>query len=176
MKKIIHHFSVYKLIYIIATISVLLGITLAVSIDSIRYTKYFPPKTVEMSPREAYNEMLSNPGGYLFFDVRSKSEYDNLHASSSISFPIANLYDQWPTLPRSGKKIYLICTTGRLAGIAYGYLQLHGFRNIVLIQGGIQNWVGQGLPSVAKPMFIDKDGTLDNPDVVSVSPCLQLQS
>jgi rhodanese-related sulfurtransferase len=51
------------------------------------------------------------------------------------------------------KRIFLICTSGRLAGVAYRYLEHFGYRNIVHIDGGVQGWVSEGQPVVAKNIF-----------------------
>ena len=173
MKKVIHHIKSNKSQYLLATIFIVLGILIgmmsSLSIEAIRYTKYIEPKMFSVEPREAYDEMTKNPNGYLFIDVRTPAEYDNMHAVSSINIPIGQLFDQWHTLPRSGKQIYLICTTGRLAGVAYGYLQLHGFRNITHIKGGIRNWIDQGLPTVSIPVFVNPKSSLE---AQPTSPCL----
>jgi rhodanese-related sulfurtransferase len=170
MKNITHHFKLYKYLYIVAIVGILGGIFLTLSVDAIRYTQYVEPHMVEMEPTVAYQEMLANPKGYLFLDVRTPAEYESAHASSSVNVPIAQLFDLWKTLPRTDdKKIYLICTSGRLAGVAYGYLQLHGFRNIVHIQGGIQNWISEGMPIISKPLFTDPKQTWEGTET---SPCL----
>lgn len=171
MKNITHHFRLYKYTYVIAIGGILAGIFLALSVDAIRYTKYVEPRMVEMEPTAAYQEMLAHPKQYLFLDVRTPAEYESAHASTSVNVPISQLFDLWKTLPRSDdKKIYLICTSGRLAGVAYGYLQLHGFRNIVHIQGGIQNWISEGMPIVSHPLFVDPKQTWD---ATGTPPCLQ---
>ena len=163
-KKIIQHVKGNNRYYVFSLMFFFIGIFLTLSIDSVRYTQYVEPKMVEMDPRIAYQEMLNDKDGYSFFDVRSIGEYENLHASSSTSVPIVQLYDKWHTLPRSkDHKIYLICTSGRLAAVAYGYLQLHGFTNIVHITGGVQNWTTLNVPVVAKPIFLDKNFTSDKP-------------
>lgn len=161
MRKIISSQSVQNLSF--ALLFVIVGVLLSLSFDSIRYTKYVEPQMVEMDPRVVYETIQANPEKALFLDVRTPGEYTALHASTSISFPIQKLYDAWRTMPRTDKKIYVICTSGRLAAVAYGYLQLHGFRNIVHVTGGIQNWVDEGLPTQGKPIFVDKNFSLDKP-------------
>lgn len=149
---------------VIAVLSVILTAQTIFSFDSFRYTKYIEPKTEEVSPEEAYLYMKEHPGEYMFLDVRTIGEYNNLHAINSISLPIANLFDDWKILPRSkDKKIYLICTTGRLASVAYGYLQLHGFTNIIHVEGGIQNWINEGLPVNVGKNKVNPNYSLDIP-------------
>ncbi len=149
--------------FVVSLMLISLGVLITLAFETIRYTKYVPPHTIEIDPEDAYSVMSKqSPNEYLFFDVRTEGEYAKIHADLSQSMPIANFYDTWKTLPRSkSQKIYLICSTGRLAGVAYGFLQLHGYTNIVHIRGGIQNWVDEGLPSVSKPVFYDKANSLD---------------
>lgn len=135
--------------------SVLLGVIFALVIPFIRYNKLLPPpKIYSEEPKVVYQYILDNPDKYQFLDVRSRGEYDTLHASSSISFPIADMYEpnKLATLDYN-KRIFLICTSGRLAGVAYRYLEHFGYRNIVHIDGGIQGWVSQGQPAIAKNIF-----------------------
>lgn len=129
---------------------------LALYTPSIRYTQYIEPSRVEISPSEARAEMVtSGTGNYLFFDVRSLKEYNELHALDSTSVPIADLYNLWRSdLPRSSdKQIYLICTSGRLAAVAYDFLQHHGYRNIKHIKWGISQWISENQPVVTRNIF-----------------------
>ncbi len=146
--------------YIYPSIAVLLSliswILLTLYIPSIRYTQYVEPTRVEVTPTQARTEMMtSGTGNYLFFDVRSLKEYNELHALGSTSVPIADLYNLWrDNLPRDSKKqIYLICTSGRLAAVAYDFLEHHGFRNIKHIEWGISQWISENQPVVAKKLF-----------------------
>ncbi|TAJ16025.1 MAG: rhodanese-like domain-containing protein, partial [Dehalococcoidia bacterium] len=62
--------------------------------------------------------------------------------------PLHTLYQERFALPRneSGKTIVLICSGGSASGVGYGYLQHYGFRNILRVEGGIENWQAKGLP------------------------------
>ncbi len=157
MKKIkinSNHLNIRNLLVVL--LSVMLGMALVLSNQYMRYNRLVPPPSVvEVEPAAAYAYILENPDGAIFLDVRSLGEYEALHASSSISFPIANMYEESRrgTLPYSGKKIYLICTSGRLAGVAYRFLEHYGYTNIEHIDGGIQGWVDAGQPVVAKKLF-----------------------
>ncbi len=147
-----------KYIYpiIVVILSIFLGVCIALYIPTIRYTQYVEPTRVEISPTQARSEMVaSGTGNYLFFDVRSLKEYNELHAENSTSVPIAELYDLWRSdLPRTpAKQIYLICTSGRLAAVAYDFLEHHGYRNIRHIEWGISNWISENQPVIAKKIF-----------------------
>ena len=137
--------------------SLILGMALVFFIPFLRYHHVIPPPVViEVTPTETYEFIKANPENYLFLDVRSLGEYNDLHASSSISFPIADMSEDKKrnTIPMSReKRVYLICTSGRLAKVAYRFLEHHGYRNIYHIDGGIQAWVTDGMPAVSKNLF-----------------------
>lgn len=136
-------------------VSSLFGVVLTLVIPFLRYNKHLPPpKIYSEDPKIVYQYILDNPDDFQFLDVRSKGEYETLHASSSISFPIADMYEpeKFKNIDYN-KRIFLICTSGRLAGVAYRYLEHFGYRNIVHIDGGVQGWVNAGLPAVAKNIF-----------------------
>lgn len=137
-------------------ISIGIGILLAVNIDIIRFSPYFEPTRIEISPTEVYADMTMRwSGNYLFLDVRSLAEYNQLHASWSQSTPIADLYDLWrDELPRTQDvPIYLICTSGRLASVAYDFLQMHGFRNIKHIEWWVTRWISEKQPIQTRQIF-----------------------
>ncbi len=134
---------------------VLLGVVATLVLPYLRYHQFVPPpKIFSQDPKIVYQYILANPDNYQFLDVRSKGEYDTLHASSSISFPIADMYEKekFKNIDYN-KKVFLICTSGRLAGVAYRYLEHFGYRNIVHIDGGVQGWASAGLPVVGKSVF-----------------------
>jgi rhodanese-related sulfurtransferase len=131
------------------------GIVCALFFDTVRYTEYYPPVMDSRDPKVVYDAIQkSAPGSYLFLDVRNEAEYQKIHAELSENQPIHTLFDLWRDLPRDkNTPIYLICSGGRLAGVAYGFLQLHGFQNIVHVAGGIQEWVANDLPTVSPSLF-----------------------
>ena len=146
-------------VIILILISFALGIFTTLSVDSLRYTSAVSPSPiVDIEPKDLYAIIKNeNPDNYLFYDVRTKGEYDLLHAELSSNVPITDLFDTWSKLPRDKeRKIYLICKGGRLAGVAYRLLQLHGFRNIVRVTGGVQEWSADGLPTVSPTLFPEK--------------------
>lgn len=127
-------------------IAVIVLTALSIYLTPLRHYNLISPAMNTMGPQEFYDDYLKNPDEYIFVDVRSSSIYQSAHAKGSVNIPIENLYDEHYTLPKKGKKIALICTSGRLAAIAYGYLENWGFRNLVHVQGGLQNWTYEGLP------------------------------
>lgn len=113
----------------------------------LRYTSLIqPPPIHDVDPKEFYAEYTAHKDAYLFIDVRQATAYEASHAPGSVNIPLQNLYTERLNLPRSGKIIALICSTGEASGVAYEYLQHYGFTNIIRITGGVQNWAAEGLP------------------------------
>ena len=171
-----------KYLLLLAVLFILLGVVLSLSVRSVRYTDIIPPRIVDIDPTEAYENILNNPEKYIVIDVRSGNEYRNAHASSSLNLPIHYMYDDTHGLPNELKvplpkntdqEIYLLCTGGRLAGVAYSYLEHYGYTNIKRIEGGIANWAQQGLPIITQSIFnssevdFNLEGELDRPYVGS---------
>lgn len=155
------------------TIQLSLLITLLLSIG-IFITLLTPLKNValltptinDIDPVAFQEEYAKNPDDYIFIDVRSLSSYNAIHAEGSISMPLHTLYDEHWTLPKTGKKIVLICSLGRAAGVGYHYLEHHGFFNIYRIEGGIEAWQSTGLPVSGNKVFSQK-GSEVNPEQIT---------
>jgi phage shock protein E len=112
----------------------------------LKWVTVLTPHTIDIDARTFYADYQANPEAYLFLDVRNESVYNTAHARGSLSQPIGTFFDGHRFLPKAGKKIVLICSSGRLAGVAYGYLEHEGFLNLRRIDGGLQNWIVSGLP------------------------------
>ncbi len=158
MAKMKHLWRTYKSMLVAAAIAVL-ATAGVIYLTPLRHITFLSPTMNSMSPQEFYAEFSANPDKYMLVDVRSASIYESAHAKNARSIPIENFYDDHYHLPRSGKQIALICTTGRLAAIAYGYLENWGFRNLIHIQGGMVAWTAAGLPvegsNVLTPSLVD---------------------
>lgn len=138
-------FSISALI--VAVLIAASATAVAIYFTPLRHFTFVPPTMREVDPKTFFQLMKEHPDQYELIDVRSASIYQSAHARGAVSIPIENLFDDHYVLAQNTGKTYgLICTTGRLAAIAYGYLENWGFRNIVHIQGGMVNWSGEGLP------------------------------
>ncbi|HWP61695.1 MAG TPA: rhodanese-like domain-containing protein [Candidatus Paceibacterota bacterium] len=114
----------------------------------LRYLDPVDPGMQDVDPAALSAAMQAHPQQYLVLDVRQASAYEAGHIQGALSEPIANLYDDRFVLPKTGKTIVLVCGDGRLAAIAYGYLEHYGFLNLLRISGGLQAWQAEGLPVV----------------------------
>ncbi len=120
--------------------------TLLIYLTPLKHLNLVPPTMHEVDPMAFYKENTAHPDQYLFIDVRTPNEYAAAHPKGAINIPIEDLTSMQYQLPRSGKQIVLTCTTGRLAAIAYGYLEDMGFLNLLHLTGGLQQWALDGLP------------------------------
>ena len=119
---------------------------LVIYLTPLKWINLVEPPIHDITSAEFYADFEKNPDNYIFIDVRNESAYNTAHAKGSISKPIGSLFDGHRFLPKSGKQIVLICSSSRLAGVAYGYLEHQGFFNLLRIKGGVQAWVVAGLP------------------------------
>jgi len=112
----------------------------------LKWMNLVEPRMNDIDPVAFRADFTADPEKFVFVDVRGSETYNAAHAKGSINHPIGTLFDLHPSLPRSGKTIVLICSSGRLAGVAYGFLERHGFLNLARIEGGVQAWTLAGLP------------------------------
>jgi phage shock protein E len=120
---------------------------LAILVTPLRYSALPPIPMKEVAPATLYKDMQSNPGKYLFVDVRGLAEYQSLHAQGSVSIPVPDVFSEKSALAQSGKTIVVMCGDGRSAAVVYGYLQQQGFTDILHLQGGFNSWRAQNLPT-----------------------------
>jgi hydroxyacylglutathione hydrolase len=146
-----------------AFLVVVAGTAALIYLTPLRHIDVVAPSMHEIDPQTLYADMAKNPDEYLFIDVRDASVYNAAHAKGAINIPIAYLTTQHYLLPKTGKQIALICTTGQLATIAYGYLEDWGFRNLLHVTGGLQNWSLEKLP-------IEGTAVIDGVDTAPMTP------
>lgn len=147
-------------VFILSMLVTIVATALLIYLTPLRHIMLVSPTMREMDPKVFYTAFSANPDKYLLIDVRSPSIYTSAHAKGAINIPIENLYDERNSLPRSGKQIALICTTGRLAAVGYGYLESQGFTNLIHIEGGMVNWVTEGLPVEGKNIELAASTTM----------------
>jgi rhodanese-related sulfurtransferase len=141
--------SILKVLSLRNVLTVLLSVIATAIIiygTPLRYTDLIEPKINDIDPVSFYANFKANPDHYLFIDVRQPDAFAAYHAVGSKNHPLHTMYDLRHSLPKKDQEIVLICSGGRASGVAFGYLQHYGFTNIARIQGGIENWMEQGLP------------------------------
>ncbi len=78
-------------------------------------------------------------------DVRSQTEWDEFHIPEAKHMFLGRLPKCLDRLDRH-KPIVVQCRSGARSSVAASVLQAAGFKNVINLTGGIQAWVGAGLP------------------------------
>jgi rhodanese-related sulfurtransferase len=91
-------------------------------------------------------------------DVRTKQEFRSFHIRGARSFPLRELLAA--KLLRGRKReatepLYIICNNRVRASLAAGMLTGAGCRQPVVVDGGMETWVREGLSVVCKRPFWD---------------------
>jgi rhodanese-related sulfurtransferase len=85
----------------------------------------------------------------VLLDARNPLDANKLWIDSpkKISIALDDLIERYAELP-IGKKLVIIDVNGKRSGIAASYLSGKGFKDVVLVQGGMQQWALDGQPTV----------------------------
>jgi rhodanese-related sulfurtransferase len=89
-------------------------------------------------------------------DVRTKQEFRSFHIRGAQSFPLRELSAAKVLQGRkrdATEPLYIICNNRVRASLAAGMLTGAGCRQPVVVDGGMNTWVRQGLPVVCKKPF-----------------------
>jgi len=157
---------------ILIVVSSIVVTILVVYLTPLKNLNIIEPTIKDIDPASFYTEFLLNKDKFLFIDVRPADAYNAVHAEGSINMPLHTLYDERHNLPKVDKQIVLICSGGRASGVAYGYLEHYGFLNLRRINGGIENWLAEGLPVVSSRAVDEIKDLLEKEKVSSlIIPC-----
>jgi rhodanese-related sulfurtransferase len=91
-------------------------------------------------------------------DVRTKQEFQSFHIRGAQSFPLRELSAAKVLRGRkreATEPLYIICNNRVRASLAAGMLTGAGCAHPVVVDGGMNTWVRQGLPVVFKRPFWD---------------------
>lgn len=92
---------------------------------------------------------LSNEGKTVILDLRSADDFNEGHITNSINIPFKDLDDRSHEIPSNEEKqIVLICEMGSNSGNAGEQLMKFGFKDILILSGGISQWKMDNLPLV----------------------------
>jgi len=100
-----------------------------------------------VSPQEAHARLQGAAGEYALVDVRTRSEFESLHALPALLLPLSNLTER-EMEQLSSKKILCICQTGARGRQAADIFAKNGFKEVYNVEGGTAAWAKDGLPVV----------------------------
>jgi rhodanese-related sulfurtransferase len=101
-------------------------------------------KIAWISPYELGDQLASNAVTYLI-DVRSESEYEDGHVPASLNVPggqAVQRADDFVAV-KNGRIVFISNQSARAVMAAYWYRQM-GFRDVKVLQGGIEAWRESG--------------------------------
>lgn len=88
---------------------------------------------------------LIHPGGCQLVDVREFSEYESERIQGSTLVPLSGLEQNLELINRD-RKVYLLCRSGKRAMQAAERLTDQGFKDLRVVDGGLEGWRAAGLP------------------------------
>jgi rhodanese-related sulfurtransferase len=86
----------------------------------------------------------------VLIDLRPPDAFRRGHLPGARSLPLPELGRRQAEVPRAGR-VVLYGATVQEAAAAYRALRDAGYRNVMVLAGGLQTWVGLGLPVQAAP-------------------------
>ena len=101
-----------------------------------------------ITPKELETLLKEQPG-LSVLDVRTPSEYAQVHVPQARNEPLTELNPK--ALYESGalkKPFYILCQTGGRAVKALEKLERAGYHGGVVVEGGTQAWIDAGLPVI----------------------------
>lgn len=101
--------------------------------------------TIQKCTAVAARVALGRAGDCQLVDVREFSEYEAERVQGATLVPLSGL-DQSLGLIHRDRTVYLMCRSGKRAAQAAERLTRQGFKDLRVIDGGLQGWVAAGLP------------------------------
>lgn len=83
--------------------------------------------------------LMALGGKLTIVDVRRPDEFAQGHIAGAILMPLDGLPQTFSKLPKTGKLI-VYCRSGHRSGQAVQFLQQHGYKNAVSMNGGFIAW------------------------------------
>ena len=92
---------------------------------------------------------LNNKGLAKLVDIRKSDEFNAGHIAGAVNIPFADFEKRHHELPnKNDLSIILVCEMGSQAGNAGEMLQKSGFKNSLILSGGISEWRHNSLPLI----------------------------
>jgi len=94
------------------------------------------------------DDLLHGRAPFALIDVREAGEYNSSHIPGASSIPRRLLEVQLPrAVPFAGTRVVLCDDDGRRARLAAATLERMGYRQVSMLDGGINRWVTETLPT-----------------------------
>ncbi|MGZ5049652.1 MAG: rhodanese-like domain-containing protein [Methylobacter sp.] len=101
-------------------------------------------ETDVVSPQEAATMRVKNHA--VIIDVREPDDWNENHIHGALRIPLSQLNERLTELePYKNRPIITQCAAGTRSAQAQLLLKAAGFANVLLMNGGMQAWLQQGL-------------------------------
>jgi rhodanese-related sulfurtransferase len=122
-------------------------------------------KTMDCSTLEM---LIENREPLDLIDIRPKDEFRTVHIPGALSVPFAQLARPkgFRRFRRTIESVYVISDDRAKASLATGILKAYGYMNAIVVEGGMQAWMSQGLPTskdeapIKSPNFLNAGSIL----------------
>lgn len=105
------------------------------------------PLPQEISPAEA--KAMQDAGAFML-DVREPAEWNEMHMPGATLIPLGQLATRLNEVPKD-KPVVVVCRSGNRSQQGRDILAANGFGSVTSMAGGMRDWQGAGLPTVAGP-------------------------
>ena len=91
---------------------------------------------------------LANNENAFIVDLRNSELFNQGHITGSINIPFNNLSKRFNEIPEDSKSIILVCDMGNVSPNAGELLKKEGFKDLLILRGGVNEWKLQNLPLI----------------------------
>ena len=91
---------------------------------------------------------LTNNDDAFVIDLRDSEQFQSGHITGSINIPFVNLSKRSNEIPQNKEVIILVCEMGSVSPNAGEILMKEGYKDLLILRGGINEWKLQNLPLV----------------------------
>ena len=91
---------------------------------------------------------LANNENAFIVDLRNSELFNQGHITGSINIPFNNLSQRFNEIPEYNKSIVLVCDMGNVSPNAGELLKKEGYKDLLILRGGVNEWKLQNLPLI----------------------------
>ena len=121
------------------TLPLLITIFLLINASSKKGGKKITPQTLIW---------LTNKDEAFVVDLRDSEQFQSGHITGSINIPFINLNKRSNEIPQNKESVILVCEMGSVSPNAGEILMKEGYKDLLILKGGINEWRIQNLPLV----------------------------
>ena len=94
-------------------------------------------------------------GDAILLDVRAKEEKEFILLPFALAIPVDEIANRLDEIPRD-KLVATFCSGGDRAGVAFAYLQSHGFNNVRILKATYAELMAELLPGKLRKLLQSK--------------------